>query len=74
MEELKQSLAGIQSKIEALFSSISQELKRTESFLDKQSNGMAQPLTNLEQEFKTALTDSQSKSNKLLADLEQLSA
>lgn len=74
MQELKQSLAGIQSKIESLFSSITQELRSTESFLERQSNGLVQPLENLEKKFEAMQTKTESDSTKLLTELDKLLA
>jgi HPt (histidine-containing phosphotransfer) domain-containing protein len=74
MEELKQGLARIQSEIESFFSSISQELKSTESFLAEQSKGFDKPLENLEKELKTMKTNSESDSSKRIAELDKLLA
>ena len=74
MEELKQSLASIQSKIESLFSSISQELKSAEAFLEKQSKGLTQPLELVENELKLIQTQTKSDSDAKIAELKKLLA
>ena len=74
MQELKQSLASIQSDIESLFSSIAQELKSTDSFLTSQSQGFTKPLETVEKNFNQMKVQTKSETDKLLAELEKLIA
>ena len=72
MQDLKQSLASIQSDIESLFSSISQELKSTGSFLKSQSQGFTKPLETLEKNLNQMKVQTKSDTDKILAELEKL--